>query len=115
MQFNQLNWEVRDQSFELLDKFIDNKIDSFNFRIAFCERYDSIQEVADLLKSNLVLLSSHKNSLKFGDLLSKIYYCCKAYSDDLEPFRNKFEIGDVQFRISIEKIYLEIENFLKEK
>jgi len=115
IQFNHLNWEIRDQYLELLDKFIDKKIDSFNFRIAFCERYESIEKVADLLKSNLVLLSPDKNSLNFGDLLSKIDDCCKAYSDDPEPFRNKFEIGDVEFRISIEKIYLKIQNFLKEE
>jgi hypothetical protein len=108
-----LNWEIRDQYLELLDKFIDKKIDSFNFRIAFCERYESIQKVADLLKSNRVLLSPDENSLDFGDLLSEIDSCCKAYSDDPEPFRNKFEIGDVEFRISIEKIYLKIQNFLK--
>ena len=115
IQFNHLNWEIRDQYLELLDKFIDKKIDSFNFRIAFCERYESIKKVADLLKSNLVLLFPDKNSLNFGDPLSKIDNCCKAYSDDPEPFRNKFEIGDVEFRISIEKIYLKIQNFLNEE
>ena len=108
IQFNHLNWEIRYQYLELLDKFIDKKIDSFNFRIAFCERYESIEKVADLLKSNRVLLSPDENSLDFGDLLSEIDSCCKAYSDDPEPFRNKFEIGDVEFRISIEKIYEKI-------
>ena len=115
IQFNHLNWEIRHQYLELLDKFIDKKIDSFNFRIAFCERYESIEKVADLLKSNRVLLSPDKNSLNFGDLLSKIDDCCKAYSDDPEPFRNKFEIGDVEFRISIEKIYLKIQKYLNEE
>jgi len=110
-----LNWEIRDQYLELLENYREEKIDSFNFRIAFCERYDSIEKVADLLKSNRVLLSPDKNSLNFGDLLSKIYDCCQAYSDDPEPFRNEFEIGDVEFRISIEKIYLKIQNFLKEE
>jgi hypothetical protein len=104
-----LNWEIRDQYLELLDEFIDKKIDSLNFRITFCERYESIDKVADLLKSNLVLLSPDKNSLNFGDLLAEIDNYCKAYSDDPEPFRNKFEIGDVEFRISIEKIYLKIQ------
>ena len=110
-----LNWEIRYQYLELLDKFIDKKIDSFNFRIAFCERYESIEKVADLLKSNRVLLSPDKNSLNFGDLLSKIDNCCKAYSDDPEPFRNKFEMGDVEFRISIEKIYFKIQKYLNEE
>ena len=64
--------------------------------------------MVNLLKSNLVLLSPDKNSLNFGDLLSKIDNCRKADLDDPEPFRNKFEIGDVEFQILIEKIYLKI-------
>lgn len=110
-----LNWEIRDQYLELLENYREKKIDSFKFRIAFCERYESIEKVADLLKSNRVLLSPDKNSLNFGDLLAKIDNCCKAYSDDPEPFRNKFEIGDVEFRISIEKIYLKIQKYLNEE
>ena len=110
-----LNWEIRDQYLELLENYMEKKSDSFNFRIRFCERYESIEKVAELLKSNRVLLSPDKNSLNFGDLLSKIDHYCKAYSDDPEPFRNEFEIGDVEFRILIEKIYLKIQNFLKEE
>ena len=115
IQFNHLNWEIRDQYLELLENYREEKIDSFNFQIRFCERYESIEKLADLLKSNRILLSPDKNSLNFGYLLSKIYDCCKAYSDDPEPFRNKFEIGDVEFRISIEKIYLKIQKYLNEE
>ena len=110
-----LNWEIRAQYLELLENYREEKMDSFNFRIRFCERYESIEKVADLLKSNRILLSPDENSLDFGDLLSEIDSCCKAYSDDPEPFRNKFEIGEVEFRISMEKIYLKIQNFLKEE
>jgi hypothetical protein len=110
-----LNWEIRDQYLKLLENYTEEKSDGFNFRIGFCERYESIEKVAELLKSNRVLLSPDKNSLNFGDLLSEIDSCCKVYSNDPEPFRNTFEIGDVEFRISIEKIYLEIQNFLKEE
>jgi hypothetical protein len=109
-----LNWEIRDQYLELLENYMEEKRDSFNFRIRFRERYESIEKVADLLKSNRVLLSPDENSLDFGDLLSKIDSCCIAYSDDPEPFRNNFEIGEVEFRTSIEKIYLKIQNFLTE-
>ena len=108
-----LNWEIRDQYLELLDKFMENKIDILKFRIAFCERYESIEKVADILKSNRVLLSPDENSLDFGDILSKIDNCCQAYFNDLELFRNKFEIGNVEFRTSIEKIYFQMKNFLK--
>ena len=110
-----LNWEIRDQYLELLKNYMEEKIDTCNFRNRFCERYESTEKVADLLKSNRVLLSPDENSLDFGDLLSKIDSCCKAYSADPEPFRDKFEIGGVEFRISIEKIYFKIQKFLKQE
>lgn len=100
---HQLNWEIRDQYLELLENYREEKIDSFNFRIRFSERYEFIDRFADLLESNRVLLSPDKKSLNFGSLLSAIESCCKAYSDDPEPFRNEFEIGEVEFRIRIEK------------
>ena len=109
-----LNWEIRDQYLELLDKFMEKKINIFNFRTAFCERYISIEQLADVLKSNRVLLSPSQKSLEFGDLLAEIDNCCQAYSGDPEPFRNEFEIGDVEFRTSIEKTYFQMKKFLKE-
>ena len=112
---DQLNWEIRDQYLELLEDYMEKKIDSFNFRIKFCERYESIGKIANQLQSNLVFISPDENSLDFGDLLSRIESCCKAYSDDAEPFRSKFEIGDLEFQTSIKKIYLEIQNFLENK
>ena len=115
IQFNYLNWEIRDQYLELLGKFVEKKIDSFNFRVEFSERYQSIEKVADLLKSNRVLLSPDQNSLEFGNLLAKIDNCCKAYCDDPEPFRNKFEIGDTEFTILMEEIYFQMKGFLNEE
>ena len=115
IQFNYLNWEIRDQYLELLGKFVEKKIDSFNFRVGFSERYQSIEKVADLLKSNRVLLSPDQNSLEFGDLLAKIDNCCKAYCDDPEPFRNKFEIADAEFTILMEEIYFQMKDFLNEE
>ena len=115
IQFNHLNWEIRDQYLELLENYREEKIDSFNFRIRFCERYESIEKVADLLKSNRVLLSPDENSLDFGDFLSAIDSCCKVYSDNPEPFQQECELNDVQFRNEIEKIYSKIQNSLKEE
>ena len=110
-----LNWEIRDQYLELLDKFIEKKIDSFNFRIRFSERYESIDKVTELLQANRVLFSPDENCLEFGYLLAKIDNCCKAYCDDPETFQNKFEIGEVEFTTSIEKIYFQIQNFLNQR
>ena len=110
-----LNWEIKDQYFELLKNYMEGKIDSFNFQIRFQERYESIEKVADLLKSNRVLLSPDKNSLDFADFLSQIDSCCKVYSDNLEPFQQPGELTDVQFRNQIEKIYLKIQKYLNEE
>ena len=71
--------------------------------------------MADVLKSNRVLLTPDKNSLSFGDLLAEIDNCCKAYSDDPEPYRQKWDLGEVEFRISIQKIYLKIQDFLSKE
>lgn len=105
-----LNWEIRDQYLELLKNYREGKIDSFHFIMKFEERYESIEKVADLLKSNRVLLSPHQNSLDFADFLSQIDSCCKVYSDNPEPFQQPGELTDVQFRNQIQKIYPKIQN-----
>ena len=42
--------------FDIFAIYFPEKIDSFNFRIRFCERYKSIEKVTRLLKSNQVFL-----------------------------------------------------------
>ena len=111
---DQLNWEIRDQYLELVNEFVDKKFDSFKFRRTFEKRYESIEEVADVLKSNRVLLSPNQNSLDFEDLLSEIDNCCKEYCDDPQPYRDKFEIGEVEFCDLIEKISLKMQKFLNQ-
>lgn len=111
---DQLNWEIQDEYLKFLEDFIEKNIDGFSFRVGFLELYKSIEEVANVLKLNRVLLSPNENCLDFGDLLSEIETCCQAYSGDPKPFRNKFEIGDVEFRASMEKIYFEMKKLLKE-
>ena len=48
-------------------------------------------------------------------MLLKIDCYCKTYPNDPKPFRNKFEIGDVEFCNSMEKIYLKIQKYLNEE
>ena len=110
-----LNWEIRDQYMELLENYKQGKIDNYSFRTKFSKRYQSIEEVSHLLQSNRVLLSPDKNSVDFGNLLAEIENCCEAYSADPEPFRSEVEIGDVEFQISMEKIYFEIQKLLKQE
>jgi hypothetical protein len=83
---DQVNWEIRDQYLKFLKDFIEKKIDGFSFRFGFLERYKSIEKVANVLKLNRVLLSPNENFLDFGD---------------------------VEFRASMEKIYFQMKNLLK--
>ena len=110
-----LHWEIRDQYLELLENYKEKKIDTRNFRIRFSERYESIEKVADILESNRVLLSPDKNSLNFGNLIEEINDYWEVYSNDPEPFRNKFEIGEIELRTSIEKIYFRIQKYFDEE
>ena len=82
MQDRHLDWETRDQYLELLNEFMEEKIDIPDFCIAFCRRSELNGEVADMLKSNLVLLSPHKKSIEFSVFIQEILSCCEVYSGD---------------------------------
>lgn len=112
---NHLNWEVQDQYLKLLREFTEKKINTFTFQIRFTERFESIEKVANLLELNRICLSPNKNCLNFGEVLADIYNFCQSYSDDPEPFRTKFDIGEAQFTTLMEKSYLEIKNILNEE
>ncbi len=111
---NHLHWEIRDQYMELLEQFTKSKIDIPDFRMKFLERSRSIEDVSDVLESNRVLLSPDEKSLDFADLLMNIADCCYMYSGQPKPFRNSIEMGSGEFRISVEKTYSQLKNFLKE-
>lgn len=115
LQIGQLQWEIRDQYLQLLESYTKGEMDILNFRIQFRNRHRSIPPLANLLLSNKVLLSINKNSYDFDYFLLNIESRCEWYSNDPEPFRNKYEIDEVEFQISIEEIYLEIQNLLKEE
>jgi len=111
---DQLNWEIREQYLELLDKFMEKKIDILKFIPAFRERYQGIEKVKNVLESNRILLSPNKNSLEFGNQLLRIYNCWDAYSGDREPFRDKYEIGEIEYTNFMEEIYFQLKELIQE-
>jgi hypothetical protein len=84
------------------------------FIVAFRERYECIQEIKNVLESNRIFLSPNKNSLEFGNLMLGISNCCDAYSGDREPFRDKYEIGEIEFTNFMEEIYFQLKEFIQE-
>ncbi len=89
-------------------------MDTFEFIVAFRERYECIQKIKDVLESNRIILSPNKNSLEFGNLMLRIYNCCDAYSGDREPFQNKYEIGEIEFTNFMEEIYFQLKELIQE-
>ena len=110
----QLDWETRDQYLQLLEEFMEEKIDIGEFLIAFEERGRLNGEVLDILESNLILLEPHEKSLDFLDFIQQILEYCEIYNPDPEPFRHEYELDETEFRDSIEKTYLQIKKFLEE-
>ena len=122
---NTLDWETKEQYLDLLEKLISGKINSFKFYIEFKERNDSNSEVFDSLNANFLLLSPHKKSKEFSNFISEIMDFCYSYSEVFESYApgkkieaydiDSYEDCDSEFRISMQKIYLKIQNFLNEE
>jgi hypothetical protein len=93
---------------------MEKKIDVLKFIVAFRERYQCIEKIKDVLKSNRIILSPNKNSLEFGNLMLRIDDCCDAYSGDFEPFRNKYDIGEIEFTNFMEEIYFQLKELIQE-
>ena len=114
IQANHLNWETQDHYLKLLKKFEERKIDISDFCIAFCKRSELNNDVSNILESNLILLAPHSKSGEFAAFIEQICDDCEVYSGDPEPFRESYEIGDIKFRASVEKIFLKMQKYLDE-
>jgi hypothetical protein len=108
-----LGWEARDHYFQLLEKFVEEKIDFGEFFSAFDEISKLNDEVSDILESNLILLSPHPKSLDFSNFIGDILDECAIYNPDPEPFRCEYELNETEFRNSMEEIYLRRKKFIE--
>ena len=92
---------------------ISRKIDSFKFSIEFkaCSYLNG--EVFESLKANFLFLSPHEKSKEFSNFIMEIMDFCYFYSEVFESYVPKEEMDsyDLEFRNSMEKIYLKIQKF----
>ena len=110
---DQLDWETREHFLQLQEKLLQNKIPVGEFCRAFSERDVLNSEAADMLESNFILLSPHKKSLDFSKLTDEILEACYGYDPDPESLEIR-EREEKEFRDLVQKIYLQIQNLLKE-
>ena len=109
-----LDWETREQYIDLLKKLISEEIDFFKFYLEFKERSRLTDEVFDSLKANFLPLSQHEKAKKFCDFICDIMGVCTSYT---ESFESVLSVEDenkdyLEFRNSMQEIYLEIQNLL---
>ena len=114
---NILDWETKEQYIDLLKKLISRKINSFKFYIEFKKRNDSNGDIFDSLKANSLLLSPNEKSKEFSNFISETMDFCYSYSEVFELYvpGEKINSYDLEFRNSMEKIYLKIQKFLNEE
>ena len=75
---DQLNWETKDQYFDLIEEFLD---DSSNF-LEFKERYQSILKVAKELESNSIFLKPSYQALGFSNFIQILIQLFDSYQTD---------------------------------
>ena len=111
--FDQVNWETQDQFLQLLEKFLNDEIWVGTFRTEFFERYELNDDTATVLESNFVLLSPHKKSFDFSQLILQLLDACYSYDPNGEA-EDSFEKEVERLTESAQTIYLEIQKLLEE-
>ena len=68
---NRLLWECRSEILELIQKFLNDEVDIYNFKKNFAKYRNKIRKIVKNLKSEGVLVSPNLFSTKFGHWLGK--------------------------------------------
>ena len=107
-----LDWCIREHYLDLLENFRKGKIQTFEFCISFENTGKLTSDIIDILESNLIILSPNEKSLGFSELLEEVFETCEDYLQEAE-FRN--ENSKVEFKNSVEEIFLKIQKYLNEE
>lgn len=111
-----LYWETKDQYVDLLQQFLFGKINVVTFYNDFRDHCYSNNKVYESLKANFILLSPHKKSKEFAELMDEILMYCVSYSEifELELPKEKRNSHELNFRNFMEKIYVKTQKLLNE-
>ncbi len=110
---DQLNWETQEYFLQFQEKLLANKITIGEFCHVFSERDVLNSEAAYMLQSKFILLSPHKKSLDFSQLIYQILDACYGYDPDAESLEIQ-EREKKEFRDFVQTIYLQLQKLLKE-
>ena len=115
-----LDWCIRETYLELLEDFQKGKINTLEFCLAFENTGKLTSDIIDIFESNFIILSPDQKVLDFSNLLEEVFDLCQDYFQDLEfldanPSSEEFEKSKIEFKNSLGKIHLKIQNFLNEE
>lgn len=96
---DQLNWETKDQYFELIEGFLDESSNFLNFK----KEYKSVVKVAKELESNSIFLEPSYQALGFSNFIHILIQHFDRYQMDTE-------ISPKVFKSWVRKIFLEMKN-----
>ena len=96
---DQLNWQLKDQYFELIEEFLDESSNFLNFK----KKYESIVEVAKELESNSIFLEPSYQALGVSNFIHILIQLFDRYQ--MDP-----EISPKVFKSWVRKILLEMKN-----
>lgn len=96
---DQLNWETKDQYFELIEEFLDESSDFLNFK----KKYKSLVKVAKELESNSIFLEPSYQALGFSNFIHILIQLFDRYQMDAE-------VSPKVFKSWVRKIFLEMKN-----
>ena len=101
------HWVHRNEYSELIESFLNSKIDSDDFDEKFSRMLLTIE------KQDFQMLKEFEinpESKQFGDLVSAIYFCCKNvpryFSDESDEYLEE------KFRDDVESLYVKIQEYL---
>jgi len=96
---DQLNWEAKDEYFELIEEFLNESSNVLNFK----EKYQSIVRVGKELESDSIFLEPSYQALGFSNFSRILIQLFERYQTDPE-------LSPKIFKSWVRKIFLEMKN-----
>ena len=112
---SQINFNRKEEYFLLVDQYLRQQIDSYEFRRLFLIMHNEDSEATYIICSNLQTLETFKlvNHLsKISDLITEISILCLDFSQTYEETETEIAESEIKFYSLVKKHYLKLQKFL---
>lgn len=105
MMICHLQWENREQYFELIEKLLNGPIGFLELR----KKYRAIADAGERLQAELILLEPNPKSEGFDDLISEIVLLFDRFCPD-PSLRESNEFSEEELKKLIQKIFIQMKD-----